>query len=132
VDDIKDVGIDYTFERQYLSVHQHAGVVELNGAVYFENTTQWLARLRTVLGLREDWFRFDVKDKMPNPEGTFNIESDPLGCNTGEVHARRYAVLLSGAQSRNAASYRLRPSTYTGQPSQVVKYLSHDHWIFHS
>jgi integrase len=57
VDDIKDVRIDYTFERQYLSVHQHAGVVEINGAVYFENTTQWLARLRTVLGLREDWFR---------------------------------------------------------------------------
>jgi outer membrane receptor protein involved in Fe transport len=41
----------------------------------------------TVLGLREDVFRFDVKDKMLNADGSCNIDSDPLGCNTGGVHA---------------------------------------------
>ena len=93
-DDIKDVGIDYTVERQYLSTHQNASVLEANGAVYFENTTQWLPRLRTVLGLREDWFRFNVKDKMLNPDGTCNIGSDPLGCNTGDVRASIFSPKL--------------------------------------
>jgi hypothetical protein len=94
VDDIKDVGIDYTFERQYLSTHQDAGVIEGNGAVYFENSSQWLSRLRTVLGLREDWFRFDVKDKMLNAGGTCNLASDPLGCNTGDVRASIFSPKL--------------------------------------
>jgi hypothetical protein len=94
VDDIKDVGIDYTFDRQYLSTHQSASVVERNGAVYFENTAQWLSRLRTVVGLREDWFRFNVKDRMLNPDGSCNIESDPLGCNSGNVRASIFSPKL--------------------------------------
>ena len=44
--------------------------------------------------------------------------------------------LARGASDRcsvgTAASYSLQPNTYIGQPSQVVKYLSHDDWIFHS
>ena len=44
-------------------------------------------RLRTVVGLRKDWFRLDVKDKMLSRDGMCNIESDPLGCNTGGVSA---------------------------------------------
>ena len=94
VDDIRDVGIDHTVQRQYLSTRQNASVVEANGAVYFENTTQWLGGLRTVLGLREDEFSFDVKDKMLNPDGTCNINSDPLRCNTGKVRANIFSPKL--------------------------------------
>jgi TonB dependent receptor/TonB-dependent Receptor Plug Domain len=94
VDDIRDVGIDSTFERQFLSTRQDARVLEANGAVYFENTTQWLPQLRTVVGLREDWFGFDVRDKMLNANGSCNIESDPLGCNTGDVHASIFSPKL--------------------------------------
>ena len=93
VDDIRD-GIDHTFERQYLSTQQNASVIEANGAVYFENTTQWAPSLRTVLGLREDVFVFHVKDKMLNPDGTCNIDSDPLGCNTGNVRAYIFSPKL--------------------------------------
>jgi outer membrane receptor protein involved in Fe transport len=94
VDDISDVGIDHTFERQYLATLQNASVLEANGAVYAENTTQWLRRLRTVLGLREDEFSFDVQDKMLNPDGTCTIDSDPLGCNTGRVRANIFSPKL--------------------------------------
>jgi hypothetical protein len=94
VDDIRDVGVDHTFERQYLSTRQDASVLEANGAVYFENTTQWLPQLRTVVGLREDWFSFDVKDKMLNANGSCNVQSDPLGCNTGDVHASIFSPKL--------------------------------------
>ncbi len=87
LDDIRDVGIDHTYQRQYLSTQQDASVLEANGALYAENTIQWLPRLRTVLGLREDGFSFDVTDRMKNPDGSCGVDSDPLGCNTGTRRA---------------------------------------------
>jgi outer membrane receptor protein involved in Fe transport len=94
LDDIRDVGIDATVDRQYLYTKQNAGVVEANGAAYFENSTEWSRTLRTVLGLREDEFTFDVTDKMVNADGSCNISSDPLGCNTGERRANIFSPKL--------------------------------------
>jgi hypothetical protein len=88
-DDIRDVGIFPTFQRQILGTRQNAGVMESSAAVYAENTVQWGERLRSVVGLREDQFDFDVKDKMVNVDASCNINSDPLGCNTG---ARRASI----------------------------------------
>lgn len=93
-DDIRDVAIDATVQRQYLFTKQNAGVMESNGAVYFENSTQWARSVRTVLGLREDVFSFNVKDKMLNSDGSCNINSDPLGCNTGDVRADIFSPKL--------------------------------------
>ena len=61
-DDIRDVRIDATRQRRYLYTKQDAGVVESNGALYLENSTSWTGTVRTVIGLREDVFDFDVKD----------------------------------------------------------------------
>ena len=94
VDDIRDVAIDATFQRQYLSTKQDAGVLESNGALYFENSTQWESRLRTVFGLREDGFSFNVRDKMLNRDGSCDIHSDPLGCNTGDDRAAIFSPKL--------------------------------------
>jgi TonB dependent receptor/TonB-dependent Receptor Plug Domain len=85
VDDIRDVGIDATVQRQYRYTKQDAGVLESNGAVYLENSTAWTSKLRTVLGLREDEFDFDVKDRMGN---------DPLGSNSGNVRANIFSPKL--------------------------------------
>jgi len=93
-DDIRDVAIDATVQRQYLFTKQDASVMESNGAVYFENSTQWTQGLRTVLGLREDVFSFNVKDKMLNSDGSCNINSDPLGCNSGNVRASIFSPKL--------------------------------------
>jgi outer membrane receptor protein involved in Fe transport len=94
LDDIRDVAIDATVDRQYLYTKQNAGVVEASGAVYFENTTQWSGPLRTVLGMREDEFTFDVRDKMVNADGGCDLGSDPLGCNTGERRAHIFSPKL--------------------------------------
>jgi hypothetical protein len=48
---------------------------------------RWLDTFRTTLGLREDQFDFEVKDKLLNPDGSCNINSDSLGCNTGNKRA---------------------------------------------
>ena len=87
IDDIGDVGIFPTLERQPIGTTQNAGALETNAALYAENTIQWSEQIRTTLGLREDYFNFDVKDKMLNPDGSCNINSDPEGCVTGSRHA---------------------------------------------
>jgi TonB dependent receptor-like, beta-barrel/TonB-dependent Receptor Plug Domain len=84
-DDIRDVGIDATFQRQYLSTKQDASAEEASGAIYLENSTQWRSDVRTVLGVREDEFGFDVHDRM---------SSDPLGSNTGNVRANLFSPKL--------------------------------------
>jgi outer membrane receptor protein involved in Fe transport len=68
---------------QSLGTTQDAAVRESNAALYFENSMQWRPWLRSVLGLRADQFHFAVTDKMRNPDGSCDIESDPLGCNSG-------------------------------------------------
>jgi hypothetical protein len=87
IDDIKDVGIFSTYQRVPNGTTQNAGVLESNAALYAENSIQWNALLRTTVGLREDFFDFDVKDKMLNPNGSCNLNSDPEGCVTGNQHA---------------------------------------------
>ena len=94
IDDIKDVGIFSTFERQIIGTTQNAGVLESNGAVYAESSTRWLDPVQTTLGLREDQFDFDVKDKMLNPDGSCNINSDPLGCVSGNKRASIFSPKL--------------------------------------
>jgi outer membrane receptor protein involved in Fe transport len=87
MDDIRDVAIDATVQRQYLSTHQDAGVRESNAALYLEASTEWSGTLHTIVGVRDDQFWFNVKDKMRNADGSCDIRSDPLGCNTGSVRA---------------------------------------------
>ena len=94
IDDIRDVGIFSTFQRQTIGTTQNAGVWESSGAVYAESSTEWLDHVQTIFGLREDQFDFDVKDKMLNTNGSCNINSDPLGCVTGAKQAAIFSPKL--------------------------------------
>ncbi len=87
VDDIRDVGLFPTYQRQILGTSQDASVTESSAALYLESSLQWSAKLRSVAGLREDQFGFDVRDKLINADGSCNLSSDPLGCNTGTRRA---------------------------------------------
>jgi hypothetical protein len=94
MDDIKDVGIFSTFQRQVIGTTQNAAALESNGALYAESSTQWQDWMRTTVGVREDQFDFDVKDKMLNPDGSCSINSDPLGCVTGTKRAAIFSPKL--------------------------------------
>lgn len=95
LDDIRDIAIHPTLQRQVIGTTQDAGVTESNGALYAENTLQWLPWLRTSLGLREDEFSFNVTDKLRKGDGGCDIQSDPLGCNTGTKRASIFSPKLS-------------------------------------
>jgi outer membrane receptor protein involved in Fe transport len=94
VDDIGDVGIFPSFERHIIGTTQDARVVEGSGAVYAENTLQWRDYLRSVVGLREDEFDFNVTDKMRNADGSCTLASDPLGCDSGRRRASIFSPKL--------------------------------------
>ena len=79
LDDIFDVGIFPTEQRQIIGTTQNASVVEASGAIYAENSLQWRDGLRSVIGLRADLFSFDVHDRM--------LAGDPLGSDSGSRRA---------------------------------------------
>jgi outer membrane receptor protein involved in Fe transport len=85
IDDIRDVGIFPTYQRRILGTTQNAGVTESNGALYAENGIQWAEYLHTTVGVREDQFDFNVKDKL---------FSDPEGCATGNKRASIFSPKL--------------------------------------
>jgi outer membrane receptor protein involved in Fe transport len=95
LDDIRDVAVDPTYQRRIIGTRQDAGVTESNGAVYAENTIRWRPWLVSTLGLREDEFDFEVRDKMRNADGSCNIDSDPLGCNSGGKRAAIFSPKLA-------------------------------------
>ena len=94
VDDIRDVGIFPTVQRQVLGTRQDASVVESNAAVYAESSIRWRTWLRTTVGLREDAFDFNVTDKLLNGDRSCNLNSDPLGCDTGKKRASIFSPKL--------------------------------------
>jgi hypothetical protein len=87
VDDIRDVAIDATAARRYLYTRQDAGVLEANGALFVENSTQWSPVVRAILGARADSLYFAVHDKMLSSDASCSLASDPLGCDTGHKRA---------------------------------------------
>ncbi len=105
IDDIRDVGIFATEDRQIIGTTQNAGVTESSAALYVENSVQWRGWLRTVLGLREDGFDFQVRDKMRNADGSCNINSDPLGCDSGTrraaIFSPKFGVVLGPWRKTN-------------------------------
>jgi outer membrane receptor protein involved in Fe transport len=67
-DDIH-VGLTKTVARQYLSTVRQDHVREGSVAVYAQNTLRWTSWLRTVTGVRYDWFAADVNSDTPENSG---------------------------------------------------------------
>ena len=57
-------GLYSTEDRQRLSTTRQDHIVETSVGVYFENTTHWLKKFRTVAGVRGDYYRFDVASNI--------------------------------------------------------------------
>ncbi|MCG8041471.1 MAG: TonB-dependent receptor [Candidatus Thiodiazotropha taylori] len=63
VDDIDEVALYHTKERDRLGTIRSDEVTESSIGVYWENRVTWNYRLHSVLGLRYDYYDFDVNDK---------------------------------------------------------------------
>lgn len=95
-DAIPEVGLHKTRERTRLSTVRDDMVDEINVGLYYQNQTQWLPKVRTVVGLRGDIFGFDVKSNLAVNSGnkTAAIFSPKLGLIVGPW--ARTEVYLNG------------------------------------
>ena len=57
-------GLYSTEARQRLSTTRQDHIIETSVGVYLENTTHWLEKFRTVAGIREDYYRFNVDSNL--------------------------------------------------------------------
>ena len=74
-------GLLSTKARQEISETRRDRIKETSVGAYFENTTHWAEKFRTVLGLREDYYRFNVHSS--------------LEANSGKTHASLVSPKLS-------------------------------------
>lgn len=68
-DKLDPVALYSTVMRQRVATTSESKVKEGSVSVYFENSTQWLPKFRTITGIRADRFSFDVASNLPENSG---------------------------------------------------------------
>jgi outer membrane receptor protein involved in Fe transport len=68
-DDIPTVGLYHTRDRVRLGVFRKDAVTQRSGSAFAQNATQWTSWLRTIAGVRADYYRFDVDSDNPANSG---------------------------------------------------------------
>ena len=81
-DNAPTVGLFSVDEDQYVQTEVNDHVAITNVAPYFQNRVQWLPKLRSVLGLRWDFFNWDVIANIPQ-------NSANIAANIGSPKAQR-------------------------------------------
>ena len=105
LDHIPTVGLYHTKARERLETIRQDDVDQTSGALYFQTSIQWNAKVRTQAGLRGDLYHFDVKSDDPAnsrhlPEGVPNNPNEPRGVTGGSFGN-------SGTRSASLASPKL-------------------------
>ncbi|MFK8031322.1 MAG: TonB-dependent receptor [Gammaproteobacteria bacterium] len=72
-DDINDVGLFRTSQRQRLSTVRQDKVAQTSVGLYYDVDTEWNEKWRTSFGLRADYYYFDIKEStLAENTGTDN------------------------------------------------------------
>jgi hypothetical protein len=122
-DAIPEVALFQTRERSRLSTTRDDKVHETSVGFYYQNQTQWLPKVRTVLGLREDVFVFDVNSDIAVNSGnkTDSIFSPKLSLIFGPwARTELYLNGGFGFHSNDARGTTITVDPKTGDPAQRV------------
>ena len=122
-DDIRRVGLYSTADRDIQSTTREDSVDQLSGGIYFENATQWLPWLRSIAGVRADWYRFDVDSSIEENSGkeTDSIVSPKLGFVFGPWAKTEYFVNAGyGFHSNDARGTVISVDPKTLDPADPV------------
>jgi hypothetical protein len=68
-DSIPRLGVEHVVARNLLNVIDEASILESNVGLYFTNEVKWGEKVRTVLGVRGDYFHWHVDDLLPENSG---------------------------------------------------------------
>ena len=116
-------GLFSTKAREQLSVTRQDHTVEQSAGLYFNNAMEWRDKFRTVAGVREDIYRFDVKSTLGANSGKVaaSITSPKLSLIFGPWAKTEYYVNLgSGFHSNDARGTTTTMDPKTGTPAEKV------------
>ena len=112
--------------QRRLSRTREDHIVESSAGIYFENTTRWLEKFRTVAGIRADTYRNVVKSDNPANSGTAHngIASPKLNLIFGPWSATEFfAGFGNGFHSNDARGTTIAVAPKTGDPADRVPTL---------
>ena len=116
-------GLYSTAARQRLSTTREDHIVEGSVGLYAENTTRWADKFKTVAGLRQDFYRFDVRSDNSANSGKANdrITSPKLNLIFGPWAKTEYYVNLgTGFHSNDARGTTISIDPKTGAAADRV------------
>lgn len=91
VDDIDEVGLRHSARRQILGEIRMDAVQESSAGFYWQNQIHWTPRLRSVLGLRHDNYKFDVEALTAADPTTLSANS---GSNSDHINTASLSVIF--------------------------------------
>ncbi len=132
-DDISEVGLLRSQARRRTGVIRLDAVDEWSTGLYWENNLQWTDALRTVLGVRYDYFHFDVStlaagdtSTLPLNNGTANDDTVTSSLSIIYSLSPQYEVYASigeGFHSNDARGTTIQANPLTGEPVDRVNPL---------
>ena len=112
-----------TQARQRLSTTRQDHIIETSVSIYLENTTHWLDKFRTILGIRGDYYRFNVVSNLSANSGTTSQQraSPKLNFVFGPWAKTEYYVNLGeGFHSNDARGTTITLDPKSGTPADRV------------
>lgn len=125
-DNISGVGLYHTKGRDRLETIRNDHVRQTSGAVYAQSSIQWAPKVRTILGLRGDLYRFKVDSNLPENSGTEakGIFSPKLSVILGPfANTEIYLNGGFGFHSNDGRGATLTRDPATGDPAERVSPL---------
>ena len=122
-DHIPTVGLYHTRARERLETIRQDDVDQRSGALFFQTSTQWTSKVRTVAGVRGDLYGFDVRSVDPGLSGarTASLASPKLGLVLGPWESTEvYANWGLGFHSNDARGAVQTYDPRTGRPVSPV------------
>ncbi len=122
-DDINEVGLFRTQDKQRLATVRSDKVLETSTGVYAQAETQWNDRWRTQIGLRADYYDFSVRSNLPANSGDTNdaILAPKLSVIYAlDSESELYLSTGRGFHSNDARGTTIRIDPNSGAPVEQV------------
>lgn len=130
IDDIDEVGLSRSRARQPLEDIRRDALQQSSLGLYAQHEFQWSPRLRSVLGLRGDAYRFEVDSALAANSGRVRDQQVSPKASLAYLaseHLELYASAGRGLHSNDARGTTLRIDPLSGEPADAVDPLVASH-----
>lgn len=125
-DRMDPVGLYSTVSRERLATTREDKVTVVSGAPYFTNMVEWTSWLRSVAGVRADFYRFEVDSNIPENSGqrSDSLASPKLSLVFGPWAKTEWFLNWGrGFHSNDARGSTITVDPKSGEPAESVRPL---------